>query len=184
MPRYVAFLRAINVGGHVVTMDRLRAIFDKAGHRDVETFIASGNVIFTPAGRATAAGLERKIAAELKKALGYEVATFLRTAEEVEATARAKPFPAAALATPGASLYVGFLEAPPSAAAKRAILAMATSSDELAVHGRELYWLGKKGFANAEFAPRKMERALRLQMTFRNITSVRKLAARLAATTP
>ena len=47
MIRYVAFLRAINVGGHVVKMDALRKLFVHAGLSDVETFIASGNVVFS-----------------------------------------------------------------------------------------------------------------------------------------
>ena len=47
MPRYVAFLRAINVGGHIVKMDQLRKLFTQLGLTDVETFIASGNVLFT-----------------------------------------------------------------------------------------------------------------------------------------
>ena len=57
--RYVAFLRAINVGGHVVKMDRLRRIFESMRFRNVETFIASGNVIFEAAGNADV--LERRI---------------------------------------------------------------------------------------------------------------------------
>jgi hypothetical protein len=44
--RYVAFLRAINVGGHVVKMDRLRTLFEGLGFANVSTFIASGNVVF------------------------------------------------------------------------------------------------------------------------------------------
>jgi len=44
--RYVALLRAINVGGHVVKMDVLRKHFTKLGFTNVETFIASGNVLF------------------------------------------------------------------------------------------------------------------------------------------
>ena len=51
MPRHIAFLRAINVGGHTVTMDRLRQLFTGLGLKDVETFIASGNVIFSSAAR-------------------------------------------------------------------------------------------------------------------------------------
>ena len=47
MPRFFAFLRAINVGGHNVTMEKLRGLFEASGFKDVETFIASGNVIFT-----------------------------------------------------------------------------------------------------------------------------------------
>ena len=46
MSQYIAFLRGINVGGHRVKMDRLRAIFIELGLQDVSTFIASGNVLF------------------------------------------------------------------------------------------------------------------------------------------
>ncbi|HLE57521.1 MAG TPA: DUF1697 domain-containing protein, partial [Rhodothermia bacterium] len=46
MPRFIAFLRAINVGGHTVTMADLRTHFESLGFDRVETFIASGNVIF------------------------------------------------------------------------------------------------------------------------------------------
>src|ERR1041384_610051 len=46
MTTYAAFLRAINVGGHVVKMDRLRRLVESLGHARVETLIASGNVIF------------------------------------------------------------------------------------------------------------------------------------------
>ena len=46
MPRYIAFLRAINIGGHTVKMDDLRQLFESLQFTSVETFIASGNVIF------------------------------------------------------------------------------------------------------------------------------------------
>ena len=46
MSRYVAFLRAINVGGHTVRMDALRRLFETWGGVNVETFISSGNVVF------------------------------------------------------------------------------------------------------------------------------------------
>ena len=65
MPRVIAFLRAINVGGRTVKMDRLRGLFADAGFRNVETFIASANVIFDSPGKTTA-GIERKIEAGLR----------------------------------------------------------------------------------------------------------------------
>ena len=79
MPRLVAFLRAINVGGHTVTMEELRRLFTSLGGKDVETFIASGNVIFNSRSRDIPA-LEHTIEQRLHAALGYEVATFVRTA--------------------------------------------------------------------------------------------------------
>jgi uncharacterized protein (DUF1697 family) len=180
MPKYVALLRAINVGGHTVTMERLRGLFVSAGFGDVETFIASGNVVFTAPGRATPAALEAKIAKGLEAALGYEVATFVRSPEELQAIAAYKPFPASVLKTPGAVLYVGFLAAPLAAPAKASLLAMGSDIDDLHVHDREIYWLGRRGVANADFAPGKMEKALKIRATFRNITTVAKMAAKVA----
>jgi uncharacterized protein (DUF1697 family) len=104
--RLVAFLRAINVGGHVVKMDDLRGHLKALGFTGVETFIASGNVIFSSRSAATPA-LERKIEAALHDALGYEVKTFLRTDAEVAAIARYRPFKESQLRGAHA-LYVGF----------------------------------------------------------------------------
>ena len=75
--RYIAFLRAINVGGHVVKMDALRAHFAALRLTAVESFIASGNVIFL-ATSADPTALEQRIEARLAAQLGYSVATFLR----------------------------------------------------------------------------------------------------------
>ncbi len=91
MPRFVAFLRAVNVGGRVVKMGELRTLFESLGLRSVETFIASGNVIFESNGRSVPS-LERRIEDHLRKALGYEVKTFVRTDAEVAAIAKYKPF--------------------------------------------------------------------------------------------
>ena len=72
MTQYFAFLRAINVGGRVVKMDRLRQIFESLGFSGVETFIASGNVVFETSSN-NVKTLERKIENALREALGYEV---------------------------------------------------------------------------------------------------------------
>lgn len=60
MTKYIAFLRAINVGGHNVKMDELKKYFESLGFSNVETFIASGNVIFEASAK-DAAKLEKKI---------------------------------------------------------------------------------------------------------------------------
>ena len=92
MPKYVAFLRAINVGGHTVKMDQLRSLFEALSFSNVQTFIASGNVIFDSKSKSTKA-LEKKIESHLQDALGYEVATFIRTTSELAVIADYKPFP-------------------------------------------------------------------------------------------
>ena len=83
MPRYVAFLRAVNVGGRVVKMEALRRIFESAGLTNVETFIASGNVLFDSGSRSEKA-LRAKIEKSLQNELGYSVVTFLRDSRRSE----------------------------------------------------------------------------------------------------
>ena len=120
MSRFVCFLRAINVGGHTVTMADLRGHFAALGLADVETFIASGNVIFTSRSN-NAKAIEKKIEAHLLKSLGYEVITFVRALPEVAAIARYKPFTAAQLKTDGA-LNVAFLTEPAGSAATNELI--------------------------------------------------------------
>ena len=109
MPRYAAFLRAINVGGHTVKMETLVRVFIEMGLVSVETFIASGNVIFEADDRNTAA-LERRIEQALHAALGYPVSTFVRTPAQIAAIARYQPFPADAHAR-AVAFVVGFVGA-------------------------------------------------------------------------
>ncbi|HEX8490901.1 MAG TPA: DUF1697 domain-containing protein, partial [Chthoniobacterales bacterium] len=79
--RLFAFLRAINVGGRNIAMAELRRVFQALGFKDVETFIASGNVVFN-SGVSDLRALEFLIEDRLRSVLGYEVSTFLRTEEE------------------------------------------------------------------------------------------------------
>src|SRR3979490_3406651 len=100
MQKYVALLRAINVGGHTVKMDHLRDLFKAIGFTNVETFIASGNVIFDSRSKNTQA-VERKIEKHLQETLGYKVAAFVRATAELEGVANYKPFSDKELAGPG-----------------------------------------------------------------------------------
>src|SRR5215467_6473926 len=90
--RFFAFLRAINVGGgRTVKMQSLRRVFESLGFSKVETFIASGNVIFETMTQKTKT-LESKIEKALQEALGYEVRTFVRTEAELAKIAGYRPF--------------------------------------------------------------------------------------------
>jgi uncharacterized protein (DUF1697 family) len=176
MPRYFAFLRAINVGGHTVKMDDLRRLFESLGFAGVETFIASGNVIFETGEEDTAA-IEQRIAASLKGALGYEVATFIRTPVQLAAIAAYLPFPRPALDAAGA-LNVAFLSGPLPQASVDKLMALKTDIDDFHVHGSEIYWLCLKKQSESTFSNAVLERALRLQVTFRGINTIRKMVVK------
>lgn len=179
MPRYAAFLRAVNVGGHVVKMDRLRQLFEETGFTGVSTHLASGNVLFT-AGRGRAARLEEKIEKALESSLGWDVAAFLRTPAELTATAAWQPFPAEAVGEAHA-VYVGFLKEPLDARQLELVNGFRTPTDELAASGREVCWLSRVRVTEASFSSVQLERALGVRTTFRNVTTVRAVAAKLSA---
>ena len=177
MPRYVAFLRAINVGGRVVKMDALRQALVSDGLANVDTFIASGNVLFDAAGK-DPGRLERRIEAALAGALGYRVATFVRTLPELAAAAAHDPFPEAG---PGTALYIGFLKNAPGAAAIRTLLSLAGEVNTFDVHGREVYWLSRGRFGGVgmtRFDGARLEKIVGMEATLRNVSTVRKLAAK------
>lgn len=179
LPRSVAFLRAINVGGRTVSMAALRQLFAEMGFAGAETFIASGNVIFRAVVEEEAV-LARQIERHLEKALGYEVGVFLRTETEVAAVAAYAPFPPEQLAG-AAALNVAFLTQPLNAAEKRKLAGFETEIDTFHAHGREVYWLCSLRQSDSRFSNRVFEKTMGLRTTFRGLQSVRKLAGRLAA---
>jgi uncharacterized protein (DUF1697 family) len=173
--RYVAFLRAVNVGGRVVKMPVLKRTFEGAGFRDVATFIASGNVIFS-SGSAESAALEAKIERALQQALGFEVATFVRSLDEVAAAAAHTPFGSAAGEQD--TVYVAFLRAQPAVAHRQAVMKLQGEHDRFHVNGRELYWLCRVRFSETKISGALLEKTLQMPATLRNTTTVRRLAAK------
>lgn len=176
MPRCLALFRAINVGGRTVKMDRLRALLAELPLADVETYIASGNALFTTRAADTAA-LESRIERHLERALGFAVETFVRTPDEMAAVAARAPFDDLA---DGHTLHVLFTRAPLDDAARARVAALDGDYDSFAVHGREVWWRTRGRSSDSKLTPAKLERALGMPATARNVTTVRALAERLA----
>lgn len=176
MPRYFAFLRAINVGKRLVRMETLRELFTGLGFSLVETFINSGNVIFETRSVKTA-DLEKRIAKHLETNLGYAVPTFLRTDTELAAISVCQPFDPA-LARKAATLCVGFLAEGLTAAQHDSLMALQTSDDFFHVQDREIYWLSLKKQSESVISNAVLERKLKVPFTFRNLTTVGKLLER------
>jgi uncharacterized protein (DUF1697 family) len=178
MPRYFAFLRAINVGGRVVKMDRLRKIFESLGFSNVETFIASGNVIFDSPSK-NAAALEAKIEKELQRVLGYEVSTFIRTGDELIDIANYEAFPQSDLAK-ARSFNVVFLGKTLDKEAEAGLLALRTEIDDLHLHGREIYWLCRKKQSESMISNVVFSKAVGLPATVRGVRTVKNMTGKYA----
>lgn len=176
MPKHVAFLRGINVGGHRVGRDDLRSCFEELGFRDVATFRASGNVIFD-ADREAPAKMAARIEEALAKALGYGVPAFVRTAAELRAIADHQPFAAKLVEASAGKLQVAFFATKPKTTGWKELEAVATDEDRLALEGRELYWLPSGGILDSALEMNAIERALG-SMTMRTKNTVEGIAAK------
>lgn len=132
MNRYVALLRAVNLGPYnQVSKEVLSGIGVACGFASVRTYIASGNLIFQADADAQAvkAALEQGLAAHA----GKPISVILRTAEELVDIRRANPFPEA----PGRRVLVTLLEAPPPPDALQH--ARHVDGVAMALGGREIY---------------------------------------------
>jgi uncharacterized protein (DUF1697 family) len=176
VPRYIAFLRGMNLGKRRLPMTRLKVLFEELDYSKVETFIASGNVLFSaPAGSLNRR--EARIAAHLESALGYSVDTFVRPAEAVAAIGRANVFPEEG--REGITVHVGFWQQALPPAAARKFAAVRTAADEFRVQGAEYYWLCRGRTSDSKVWTLPELKVLRLPTsTMRNMTSIRKLLAK------
>ncbi len=141
----------------------------------METFIASGNVIFESAKRPQA--LEKVISAALEKDLGYAVLGFLRTLPEMKAVADCKAFDAATMSA-AMTYYVGFTANPLTSDQKEKLSAFRSDVDEFNVVGREIYWACRIRSSDSKFNNAVMERRLGISATWRGINTVRRLVAK------
>jgi uncharacterized protein (DUF1697 family) len=179
MPRYVAFLRAINVGGaHTVKMAALCRAFEAMGFSNVSSYIASGNVLFTSPAR-KAQGLENRIEEGLMDALGYEITPFVRNMPDLRRIAASQPFPASRL---GATDQLGvlFLPAPLQSQAARALMALQTTTDEFRVAGCEIYWLRHRGLGGEVYSTAPFDKVIDQPFTIRSLGTVKKLVEKYA----
>lgn len=172
---YIAWLRAINVGGNrMVKMDALQKIFEQLGCTNVRTLINSGNVVFAH-DKTPEVALRARIETTLKRELGFDVATILRTAKELEHLVKTDPFKNVRVDA-NMRLYVTFLAEKPTAAAWKTLQDLATPEQTFSQTDRELCTVYRKAKAVAEpFSNALMEKVLGTRATTRNWNTVQKM---------
>ncbi len=171
--RVVALLRGINIGASKrIAMADLRAIVESLGHTDVETYLQSGNVVFTPKGKPTR-DLGRALSAAIADATGLEVPVVTRTGAELARIMDASPY---AVDDP-TRVVVAFL----GDEVDLGDLALGDLSgylpDELTIDGRELFVSVPNGQARSKLMEALTKRSLPTTLTVRNWRTVEALAA-------
>lgn len=173
---WVAFLRAINVGGRRLTNDALRDAVAACGCEDVQAHQSTGNLVVRDArpDEELTGALEQGLARQL----GYEVPVFLRRPDAVRAIAKAAPFTAAQLAASAGKRQVIFLRAPLPLAAGVELQELVPEDEVVVPVGAELHWLPRAGVSDSSLAIRRVE-ALVGPTTIRTHAAVQRLVGRL-----
>lgn len=173
MPRFVALLRGVNVGGrNPLPMAELRALVESLGFTEVVTLIQSGNVVFS-AERSPTSGL---LESAIEERFGLTLPVIVRSGEELRRALAANPYPAA---EPG-TLHLGFLAATPAAGDVAALEPDRYLPERFQLQGAELYLELPAGMGRSKL-PAYLERGLRVPVTLRNWATSMKLLALLGA---
>ena len=168
--RHVSLLRGINVGGNnLISMARLRALYQALGCEDVETYLQSGNVIFrrTRDPAAVGRGVERAI----KHELGLEIRVLDRTHAALAAILIADPFHG----LDPSRQFVMFLSGRPGREIARELDHVRLGPDEAVLIGEELHLNCPDGIGNSKLPGLLSEKRLGVAATTRNWRTVTRL---------
>ncbi len=178
MPRYVAFLRGMNLGRRRIKNPELCAAFEDIGFTNVAAYLASGNVVFDAADSDPSA-VSRSIEDGLRDSLGYEVPTFLRGADEVKGIAEYAPFSGVTEERTG-KMQVAMLGREADQSAHDLVLELSNEADMLELVGLEIYWWPKGSLLDSQLDLKAIESIVG-PFTVRTKNTVERLAAKFLA---
>lgn len=163
MTVFVAFLRAVNVGGTgKIAMADLRALAEKQGFRDVSTYIQSGNLVFrTDMDRSQA---HEALNSGLADYFGATPGAFLRTCDDLRTLCARNPFPDA---DPKQVAFVFLPEDAPPGALETMV---APDGEQAVALGSEIVVHYPKGMGRSKFKLPALKPG-----TARNLNTVRAL---------
>lgn len=171
MPKYIAFLRAVNVGGTtIIKMADLKKMFESFNLENVQTYIQTGNVIFE-SDEEDLSKLEEQIERQLEKASGKRIQLFVRTIREVAVIARSCPFEP----KNGQTVHVAILDKKPEKKSIHMLMDLCSEADDFAVDGKQAYNL-RRDRDRSVFSNNFIEKILGVPATTRNLTTIKKLA--------
>jgi uncharacterized protein (DUF1697 family) len=175
MSRYVAFLRGINVGGHIVVKATLEKVFADLGFKNVSVYKQSGNIIFDLS-EPGATELAQNIEVALKVAVGFEVPVFIRSFTCLKELVASDPFKGQD--GEGSSFLVTFLSAEPTAIPFQ-FPAMIPKSTAQVIGARstEVFSVAHGGGEGALPNP-FIEKSLKCKATTRNIHIIEEIVAK------
>jgi uncharacterized protein (DUF1697 family) len=136
--RYVALVRAINIGGKsVMKNEQLRRVFESVGCSEIVTHRQSGNAVFSTK-RRDAKRLSGQLADELKHATGYATTVYVLAADELAAVAIDNPL--RECQSDDWVCHLMFLSSTPDAQHRESLKRLQGDDYRFAVRGSVLYY--------------------------------------------
>ena len=174
MTRFVSLFRGINVGGNKsVRMDALKELHESLGLQRVETYIQSGNVVFT-SDDAIPSQLSRQIEEAFEHKFGFLSKVMVRTAEQFNVIIENSPFKDQPMKE-SKWVVVMFLASDPINTALEDIQKTYSGPEELHIIGQEVYIYYPEGIGRSKLTNTFLEKKLKTMGTARNWNTVLKL---------
>lgn len=176
MATFIALLRGINVGGNkMIPMAELRTLCSGLGFADVQTYIQSGNVIFSSdEKKITAAALETRLEKAIAERFGFHVDTLVRAATEWPALIKGNPFIEACEKEPQYVLMT-LAKRTPNPDAVAALRERAKDGERIEAAGTAIWFHHPGGSARSKLTPSLIDRLVGSPVTGRNYRTVIKL---------
>jgi uncharacterized protein (DUF1697 family) len=169
MTTWIALFRGINVGGkNVLPMKSLVAILAKLGHRDIQTYIQSGNAVFRSA-KKKAADVEQQISAAVAKTHGFRPRVLALEVRDLQKAIAANPFSAAAAHPQTLHLY--FLTQAAAQPDIKALNELKAKNESFVITKKVFYLHAPEGIGKSKLAGR-VEKCLQVDATARNWQTV------------
>lgn len=166
-------LRGVNVSGrNRVPMEQLRELTLELGHRQVSTYIQSGNLVFRTSSR-DPADVARGLETALRARFAVDVPVLVRSTAELAATVAGNPLGGGG--EDERSLHVTFLAKAPEPGRLAAIEPGFGFPDTYRLNGRDVYLSCRAGYGQTKLNNGFFERRLGVAATTRNWATVRRL---------
>jgi uncharacterized protein (DUF1697 family) len=172
MQNYISFLRGVNMTGHnSIKMTDLSALFIKLGLKDAETFIQSGNVIFSDHGGIPPLTLSKTLEQAILERFNYIIPVMIRTNSELNDLFSANPFLKETDFDPS-KMAVLFLHDEPSDDQIQKVANVDFPPDKFMIVGREIFIYCPNGFGRTKLYTNFFEKKMGVIGTARNWKTV------------
>ncbi|MBF6596878.1 MAG: DUF1697 domain-containing protein [Fermentimonas sp.] len=167
MTTYISILRGINVSGQkIIKMDALKRMYEKLNFENVQTYVQSGNVIFSVKETDTKV-IEKIILSQIEKEFGFDVPVIVLSAKTLETIIENNPFTKDNSKEPQ-FLHVTFLADNPAEFNKEKIVEKKQAGEELAFTQNAVYLYCPNGYGNTKLNNNFLENKLKVKATTRN----------------